>query len=74
MKFCTIDVDHTKKDARQYRMSGAKAERVLGWEPARTISQAVRDNFAWFDQGGVPDPNDAIFYNTRRMKDVVTGG
>ena len=73
-KYVSIDVDHTKMDTRQYRMSWAKAKWVLGWKPARTISQAVEDNFRWFDQGGVPDPNDSLFYNTRRMKDVVTKG
>ena len=73
-KHITIDVDFTKKDTRQYRMSGAKAHRVLGWTPRRSIAEAVRDNFVWFAQGGVPDPNDDLYWNTRRMKDVVTKG
>ena len=73
-KHVIIDVDHTKKDARQYRMSGDKALRVLGWRPARSVARAVEDNFRWFAHGAVHDPNDAIWYNTRRMKDVVTKG
>ncbi|MSQ11138.1 MAG: SDR family oxidoreductase [Dehalococcoidia bacterium] len=67
-----IFVDTTKRDARHYKMDGSKLKWVLGWEPKRTIRQAIEDNMAWFEAGKLTDdPNADIFYNTRRMKAVV---
>lgn len=64
-------VDSSKHDGRHYRMDSSKLGRVLGWKPKRTIEDAVRANLEYFHSGGIADPNDDIYYNTRRMADVV---
>ena len=70
----TIEVDASKSDDRHYRMDASKLQRVLDWCPVRDIETAVADNIAFFESGGITDPNDPIYSNTRRMKDVVTAG
>ena len=54
-------------DRRDYRMSGARLKAALDWGPARTVADAARDNFLFFAAGGLSDPEDDIYYNTRRM-------
>lgn len=69
----THQVDASKKDRRQYKMNSEKAKRVLGWEPKRSIYQGIRDNIDFFRSGGITDPNDSLFYNTKRMEKLVKG-
>jgi len=71
---CTLVVREDIKDWRQYRMSGEKLQRVLSWQPRRSIVQAVRDNFASFGAGNIEDPNADVYFNDRRMADIVQGG
>lgn len=60
-------------DPRSYRLDATKA-RATGWFPTRSIWQAAADNFQWFRDGGLTDPNSDLYYNTRRMKETVTRG
>ena len=66
-----VRIDKTIRDERQYRMSYAKAQALLGWEPKRSMAKAIRENFDWFTAHPRMDPNSDLWYNTRRMKDVV---
>ena len=60
-------VDCSKKDNRHYRMQCEKAKRVLGWQPQFALEDAIRDNLAFFQKGGVPDPLDSVYFNNKRM-------
>jgi nucleoside-diphosphate-sugar epimerase len=71
--FPAIDIDKTKSDHRSYRLDAALIGRALGWKPTKTIKDAALDNFKWFKDGHVKDPNSDLHYNTRRMADVVKG-
>ncbi len=62
------------EDVRSYRLDPSKLERVLGWTATRTLEDAIRDNFAFFEAGGVTDPSDAIYNNTARMAETVRAG
>lgn len=61
-------------DARSYRLDASKAQVILGWHPSRSLSDAAEDNFAWFDAGGIANPNDDLYYNTRRMASILKEG
>lgn len=65
----TVDVD--KKDNRHYKMDASKIRDILGWSPVRDITKAAIDNRNWFIRGGVPNPNDPIYWNTRRMESYM---
>jgi len=65
----TVDVE----DNRSYRMDGSRAEKELDFKCVRTVADAVRDNFRWFQQGAI-DPDDPIYRNNARMGDLVTKG
>lgn len=70
-----IVMDKDKRDGRHYRMDASKLKRDLGWEPKRSIRQAVLHNIAHFAAGNVADPQDPIYTNTKRMAGFMrTGG
>ena len=60
------------RDERQYRMSYQKAYEVLGWTPKRGMAKAVREVIEFFKVHPDVDFNADLWYNTRRMKDIVT--
>ena len=62
------------EDVRSYRLDPSKLQRVLGWKPFWTLEDAIRDNFAFFEEGGITDPDDAIYRNNDRMRDTVLAG
>ena len=63
-----IVTDVTKTDDRHYKMSGVKASQVLGFEPVEgSVRQAALMNFKFFYAHPYMDPNDDLYYNTRRM-------
>lgn len=71
---CEIVCDLTKPDVRSYRMAthqGPLMEVRFQWGPHRSIEDAIKDNLAWFESGGVQEPDADIYYNTRRMADIV---
>jgi len=56
-------------DDRSYHVSSAKMRRALGFEPAHTIADAVRDLKAAFDNGRVSDPlGNPIYFNIKQMQ------
>jgi len=58
-------------DLRSYRISSEKIERELGFRPAHTIEDAVRDLVDAFEQGKVPDAlTDPLYYNIKRMQEL----
>ena len=63
-----IKIDHTRQDNRHYRLSAAKMTEHLGWIPKFSVPDAIQENFRWFRARGIDDPNDAVYYNTRRME------
>ena len=52
-------------------MSTKRAKDTLGWSPDKSIVDAINANFKWFQQGHIPDPNNPIYYNTKRMEKIV---
>ncbi len=66
----TIETTPTD-DTRSYHISSARIRRELGFEPRRTIADAVRDLKDAFDAGRVPDPmEDRRYYNIKTMQAV----
>lgn len=58
-------------DHRSYHISSAKIQRDLGYEPAHTIEDAVRDLVAAFAAGRVPDSlTDPRYYNIKTMQQL----
>jgi len=56
-------------DNRSYQVSSKKISETLGWRPARSIEQAVRDLTGAFRGGRLPGAmEDDRYYNVRRMK------
>ena len=63
-----IYLDSNVTDNRSYRISSGLIRRELGWEPRRTIRDAIKDIKRAFDEGMFPNPDDDIYYNIRTMK------
>ncbi len=58
-------------DNRSYHVSSDKIKRELGFAPAHTIEDAVRDLVAAFRAGRVPDSmTDERYYNIQRMQQL----
>jgi nucleoside-diphosphate-sugar epimerase len=58
-------------DIRSYHVNSDKIRRVLGFEPKRTVEDAVRDLCAAFKAGKLPDSmNDTFYFNVRRLKEI----
>ena len=68
----TVEVDATKVDHRSYSMLAARAL-DWGWRPQYSVEQAVRDNYEWFREGHIVNPNDDLHYNNRRMALIMRG-
>jgi nucleoside-diphosphate-sugar epimerase len=55
-------------DHRSYHISSERIKRDLGYEPTRTITDAVRDLVGAFTDGRIPDPmDDPRYYNIKTM-------
>jgi len=65
-----VDIVTTKTDdLRSYHICSQKLRRELGWEPKRTIQDAVRDLLTAFHAGKIPEPmTDDRYYNIRTMQ------
>lgn len=59
-------------DDRSYRLDGSAVERELDFETNTGIYAAAMHNFDFFKRTGL-DPTDDIYFNNRRMADVVKG-
>jgi len=56
-------------DIRSYHVNSDKIRRVLGYEPKRTVENAVRDLCAAFKAGKLPRSlEDDFYFNVRRLK------
>lgn len=59
-------------DNRSYHVSSEKVRRELGFEPQRSIDDAVRDLVTAFDDGRIPNSmTDDRYYNIRRMQHLA---
>lgn len=67
-----VDVVTTPSDdLRSYHISSEKINRVLGFQPKRTIEDAVCDLMGAFQGGRLPNPMDDIkYYNIKTMQDI----
>ena len=68
-----IDIVTTPSDdMRSYHVSSKKILDVLGWEPQRSIEDAVRDLCVAFREGRLPDSfDDDKYFNVRTTKQLV---
>jgi nucleoside-diphosphate-sugar epimerase len=58
-------------DIRSYHVNSDKIRRVLGFEPKRSIEDAVRDLCRAFKAGKLPrSMDDTFYYNVRRLKEL----
>ncbi|MCF7835528.1 MAG: SDR family oxidoreductase [Candidatus Marinimicrobia bacterium] len=55
-------------DNRSYHVSSAKIKRLFGWEPQKTIKDAVRDMVKAFEKGLVVDMNNPAYHNIKTMQ------
>lgn len=55
-------------DIRSYHISSGKIKREFGWQPQRTVEDAIRDLVGAFKAGKVENPDDDIYYNIKTMK------
>jgi nucleoside-diphosphate-sugar epimerase len=59
-------------DMRSYHVSSKKILDILGWEPRRSIEDAVRDLCVAFREGKLPDSfDDDKYFNVRTTKQLV---
>ncbi len=58
-------------DNRSYRISSEKIKRELGFAPALTTEDAVKDLMKAYDSGWIPDPmNASLYYNIKTMQNL----
>ena len=58
-------------DDRSYHIDSSKIRNVLGFEPQRSVEDAVRSLVEAFDAGRVTDPMESTrYYNIRRMQEL----
>lgn len=58
-------------DIRSYHVNSDKIRRVLGFQPKRSVEDAVRDLCVAFKSGRLPDSmKDNFYYNVRRLKEI----
>lgn len=62
-------VTEPTNDPRSYHISSEKIRKVLGFEPKKTINDAIIDVKAAFTDGRIPDPQNGKYYNVKAMKD-----
>ncbi len=55
-------------DPRSYHISSEKIRNVLGFEPKKTIADAIHDVRDAFSEGLIPDPQNEKYYNVKAMK------
>lgn len=66
-----IVTSHTD-DLRSYHISSEKIKRELGWEPKRTVQDAIRDLVTAFKAGKAPNSlSDPRYFNIKTMQGYV---
>ncbi len=58
-----ISRDNSNLDARDYRVSFARLEQTLGFQPQQTIHKAAQDIFEKLSAGVIRNPTQKIYYN-----------
>ena len=58
------------KDIRSYHISSEKIRCALGFEPKKTVRDAIRDLKEAFELGLIPNPSNSIYRNIERMKEI----
>ncbi|MFH1358695.1 MAG: NAD-dependent epimerase/dehydratase family protein [archaeon] len=70
------DIEIEKKpytsDSRSYSISSEKIKKVLGITPKRTIRDAVLDLKKAFENNLIPNPDDTIYSNVKKMIEIDT--
>ena len=67
VEIATVPTD----DHRSYHVSSDKIRRELGYEPKRSIGDAVEDLVMAFKGGKIPDPlTDISYYNIKTMQAI----
>ncbi|MFH0816610.1 MAG: SDR family oxidoreductase [Methanobacteriota archaeon] len=61
-------------DPRSYHISSEKIKRVLGYEPRKTIRDAIREVAGAFRDGRIKNPEDVNYYNVKKMKKLGADG
>lgn len=62
-------ITQTSSDNRSYHVSSEKIKRELGFEPKRTVEDAIRDIVTAHQSGKIPDSNSDIrYYNIKTMQ------
>jgi nucleoside-diphosphate-sugar epimerase len=58
-------------DIRSYHVNSDKIRRVLGFQPKRSVEDAIRDLCVAFKQGKLPNSmQDTFYFNVRRLKEL----
>jgi nucleoside-diphosphate-sugar epimerase len=58
-------------DIRSYHVNSDKIKRVLGFQPKRTVEDAIRDLCVAFKEGRLPNSmQDTFYFNVRRLKEL----
>lgn len=67
-----VVIEHeATNDNRSYHISSEKIRRELGFQPKRTIRDAIEDLNQAFKEGKIPDPfNNSCYYNIKRMQEL----
>jgi nucleoside-diphosphate-sugar epimerase len=64
-------VTTTSNDLRSYHVNSDKITRVLGFQPKRTVEDAIRDLCIAFKTGKLPNSMDkTTYFNVRRLKEL----
>ncbi len=68
----TVEIDtEPTEDLRSYHISSAKIKQDLGYEPSKTIEDAVSDLHGAFQSGNIPNSFDNLkYYNVKTMQDI----
>jgi len=66
-----VDIEMAQTDdLRSYHISSAKIKEELGWEPKRTVKDAVREIAAAFKDGRLGEYDNTLYHNIKRMKEL----
>lgn len=64
-----VEIKRTEtEDKRSYHISSERIKRVLGFEPRKTIKDAVMDIKDAFEKGKIKNWKDINYYNVKKMK------
>ena len=82
MEIAKLVADHLQKNvkitrrprtakSRSYHISSELVRAKLGLVPQRTVTDAIADLNAAFEDGLIPDPDDSVYRNIERLKEIA---